>query len=135
MFDEFATKGPTEEEVETAKKQFANILDEQMREPNFWSGKLSTLDYRGLKLDDVLAGPGVYQAFTGEQVKEAFNRYYKPASRFEIHVAPEASAEKSPAKDDAPATPPGASEPPVHAPQPGQHPQGPAVDPAPPMPK
>jgi zinc protease len=131
LYDDFSKDGPTQDEVDTAKKQFANILDEQMREPAYWTRTLSTLDYRGVKLDDILAGPGVYQSFTPEQVKDAFNRYYKPEARFSIHVAPE----PAPEKDDAPPTPRKPGEPPVNPAAPGAPPQGPAVDPAPPMPR
>jgi zinc protease len=135
LFDEFSKDGPTQEEVDIAKKQFANILDEQMREPSYWTRQLSTMNYRGTDLDQLLGGPAAYQGFTVEQVKDAFNRYYKPEARFSIHVAPEAKADKEDKGDEAPATPKGPSEPPVQQVKPGMHPQGPAVDPAPPMPK
>ncbi len=132
MFTDFAKDGPTEDELMTARKQIANTLDKDMREPPYWSNQLSVMTYRGRKLDDILAAPGAYQAFTAEEIRECFARYYKPESRFTIQVVPKA---KAPEPDDTPATPQRPSEPSVHPVQPGQPPQGPAVDPAPPIPK
>lgn len=129
LFDDFGAKGPTEDEMTVARKQFANILDEQMRDLPYWTRTLSTLSYRGTSLDDVLGAPAAYQSFTAAQVRECFNRYYKPESRFAISVKP------TQAENDEPETPQKPSEPPVHSPQPGRDPTGPAVDPAPPMPK
>lgn len=93
MYDAFAKDGPSETEMETAKKQMANTLDEQMREPGFWLGVLGSIEYRGRTLASVMEAPAAYQGFTATQVKEAFGRYYKPERRFELWVAPEASAQ------------------------------------------
>jgi hypothetical protein len=54
-------------------------LDEGMREPGMWAAVLRTLDYRGRTVQSVLEEPAAYQAFTAEQVKSAFNKYYQPA--------------------------------------------------------
>ncbi len=64
MFAAFAKDGPTPEELTVAKKQMANLLEEIMKTPDFWLGRLSTLDYRGLDLDDLLDAPAQYQRFT-----------------------------------------------------------------------
>ena len=48
----FAKDGPTADELVVAKKQIANLLDEEMKTPDFWLGRLSTIDYRGFGLDD-----------------------------------------------------------------------------------
>jgi zinc protease len=134
LYDDFSKTPASAEEMDTVKKQIANALDEQVREPAFWTRVLSTLTYRATSLDDVLAAPAAYKSFTAEEVRECFNRYDKPGARFTIHVSPDPAPAK-PADDDAPPTPRKPSEPPVHPLQPGQPPQGPAVDPAPPMPK
>jgi zinc protease len=89
MYDAFAKDGPTEEELEVAKKQFANMLDENMREPTFWAGALSAMTYRGGSIADTLSAPAQYQAFTAEEVRDAFARYYKPESTFVVTVAPD----------------------------------------------
>lgn len=92
LFDAFAASGPSEEEMATVRKQFANTWDEQMREPAYWSRVLSTLNQRWLTLDDVMAGPGQFQTFTAEEIREAFARYYTPDRRFVMSVAPKAAA-------------------------------------------
>jgi zinc protease len=88
MFAEFSKDGPTPEELAVAKKQTANLLDEVLKTPNFWLGRLSTLDYRGLTIDDVLDAQAQYQRFTAEEVQDAFNRYNKPEARFRFVITP-----------------------------------------------
>jgi zinc protease len=95
MYDAFAREGPTEEEMGVAKKQIANLLDQSMKEPDFWVGWLSTLDYRGLSLDDVVAAPEEYQGFTAEEVRETFARYNAPAARFRFIITTLAPAGES----------------------------------------
>lgn len=75
-FKNFAENGPTQEELDVAKRQFANTLDEGMREPSFWTSRLSMLAFGEISLDDVLAAPEAYQAFTTEQIKDIFAKYY-----------------------------------------------------------
>jgi hypothetical protein len=36
MLKDFAADGPSEDELVTAKKQVANQLDSQLKEPDFW---------------------------------------------------------------------------------------------------
>jgi zinc protease len=97
MFGAFAAEGPTAEEMEVAKKQVANELDEAVREPGYWTGVLSDLAYRGTKLDEVVAAPEAFAALTAEEVREAFARYFSPKTRFEVTLRPTAS----PAADEA----------------------------------
>ncbi len=92
MYAELAKSGVTEEELEIAKKQMANTMDEQMREPGYWMGRLSQLDFRGAKIDDILNAPAAYQAFTAEQVQAAWVKYYAPENTFVVVVKPEAAA-------------------------------------------
>jgi zinc protease len=95
MFDAFSKDGATSEEMETAKKQFATNWDEQMREPGYWSQVLSTLHYRWLTLDDVLAGPDAFQKMTGDEVKAAFNKYYSPQTSYTMTCVPDAAVPES----------------------------------------
>ncbi len=88
LFSKFGREGPSPDEMDTVRKQIANTLDEQMREPTYWSTRLSTLDYRGNKIDDVLAAPAAYKAFTADDIRETFTRYCKPEGRFDISVSP-----------------------------------------------
>jgi zinc protease len=84
----FAKDGPTADELTVAKKQIANLLDEEMKTPDFWIGRLSTLDYRGSRLDDVLDAPAQYEGFTAAQIQEAFVRHDRPESRFSVVITP-----------------------------------------------
>ncbi|MGQ0627186.1 MAG: M16 family metallopeptidase, partial [Phycisphaerales bacterium] len=89
IFDEFAKSGPTAEELDVAKKQQANTLDDAIRDPGYWTGRLATLDLRGRKLDDVAESMAAYEAFTTEDVKGAFGRYNVPGARFTVRVTPQ----------------------------------------------
>jgi zinc protease len=88
MYAAFAKDGPTPDELAVAKKQMANLLDTMLKTPDFWLTRLSTLDYRGLSLDDLLGAPAQYQGFTGEEIREAFARYDRPETRFLFVITP-----------------------------------------------
>jgi zinc protease len=88
MYADFAKDGPTPDELAVAKKQTANFLDETFKTPNFWLSRLSTLDYRGLGLDDLLDAPAQYQRFTAQEVQDAFGRYNRPDARFRFVITP-----------------------------------------------
>ena len=88
MFAAFAKDGPTPGELTVAKKQMANLLEEIMKTPDFWVGRLSTLDYRGLDLDDLLDAPAQYQRFTTEDVQKVVARYNQPEARLRFVVTP-----------------------------------------------
>ncbi len=88
MYAEFAKDGPTPDELAVAKKQTANFLDETLKTPNFWLSRLSTLDYRGLGLDDLLDAPAQYQRFTAQEVQDAFGRHDRPDARFRFVITP-----------------------------------------------
>lgn len=92
MYGEFATDGPTAEEVETAKRQLANDWDERTKQPQYWSGLCAQLNYRNLTLDEALAENEFYQSLTPERVREVFARYYKPENSFAFSLKPEAGA-------------------------------------------
>ncbi len=88
MYAAFAKDGPTQTELDVARKQIANQLAESMKDPGFWTQRLATLDYRGLSLTDVLDAPAQYQGFTAEEIREAFARYYRPEARFRFVISP-----------------------------------------------
>lgn len=90
MMDEFAKNGPTEEEVATAKGQVANTLDENMKEPAFWTGQLSDMTYRDAKLDDVMNAPEMHQGFTRDEIHQTFRKYYESSGPISVLVTPEA---------------------------------------------
>jgi zinc protease len=89
MFAAFAAEGPSAEELAVAKHQLVNVVDEAIKGPDFWIDRLSTLDYRGLSLDDIGRITADYQRFTVDEVRETFARYARPEGRFRIVVLPE----------------------------------------------
>jgi len=93
MFAEFAEFGPSDEEVETARGQLFNTLDEQLKEPSYWSRTLEDMTYHGTSLDDVAAIEEDYATFTTDEIREAFDRYYGPENKVSVTVAPEPEAE------------------------------------------
>lgn len=88
MFAEFAQQGPSGEEVEVARGQIFNKLNEDREQPGYWTGVLSDATYRGTSLDDVAETREAYERFTGEDIREAFARYYNDASRMSVLVGP-----------------------------------------------
>ena len=87
-YAEFAKDGPTPDELAVARKQMENLLDEEMKTPDFWLGRLANLDYRGLGLDDLLQAPSQYQQFTAKEIQEAFVRHDRPEARFRVVITP-----------------------------------------------
>ena len=88
MYTAFTGKGPTKDEMAVAKRQIANLLDQTMKEPEFWVSRLATLDYHGLSLNDVANAPADYQRYTAEEIRDTFARYNTPAARFRFVIAP-----------------------------------------------
>jgi len=88
MFDEFAEKGPSAEELTNAKKQIAENLDRGMREPGYWSRVLQTLNLHSLTLKDQKEEKEAFEKFTGEQVRDVFKKYDDPSRRFTVLAEP-----------------------------------------------
>lgn len=90
MYAAFAKDGPTSDELEVARKQFAKNFEEQLIEPAFWQTRLESLTFRGIALDDMLKQPEVYAAMPAEEIKATFAKYAKPENAIVVTVAPEA---------------------------------------------
>ncbi len=88
MYETFAKEGPTEEEMVVARKQFANNYEQQLKEPGFWSGRLSQLTFRGMSLDDLMAEPEAYQKITAQEVRDTFAKYYAKDNSIVVVVKP-----------------------------------------------
>ncbi len=88
MYDEFKANGPTEEEIEVAKKQMANTFDEQLKDPSYWSGRLDQMTFRGRSVDTILNEPGEYQKVTAAEVKATFGKYYSKENSIVVVVRP-----------------------------------------------
>jgi zinc protease len=94
QFKKFADEGPTAEELENAKKQVANDLDTDLREPRFWTGVLQDLDLHGRKLNDLKNINESYQQITAEQIQSTFKRYYKPERQLSVTAVPTTPSEE-----------------------------------------
>ncbi|MFI4898561.1 MAG: M16 family metallopeptidase [Phycisphaerales bacterium JB059] len=95
MFGELAEKGPSAEEVETARAQVLNTLDEQIKQPGFWSAQLSGLVYRGRDLGDIETAPEMYRSFSAGDVQEVFKRYYTEDRQITVIVKPKGAGESA----------------------------------------
>ncbi|MBI4718074.1 MAG: insulinase family protein [Planctomycetes bacterium] len=104
IYKDFADNGPTAEELENAKKQVANNLDTEMREPRFWWGVLRHHDLFGRDLNELKAEKEAYQRFTAEQVQKVFKKYYTPERQFRVTAVP-TGAPAGEVNDKAGATP------------------------------
>lgn len=105
IFDAFARSGPTPEEFENARKQILNRLDTQLKEPNYWSEQLRTLDLYKRSLDDLRDIPQAYEALTPDEVQATFSRYYVPQRIFRILAVPTTAPTEEPAHAPEPAAP------------------------------
>lgn len=88
MFAAFAETGPTEEEVETVKKQLTKTVEEALEQPSFWAGQLSGLVYRDRSLDDLVTAVGDYNAMTADDIRDTFRRYYNDRPKVSVVVRP-----------------------------------------------
>jgi len=88
MLQEFADTGPTAEELDNAKKQIANDLDEEMREPTYWFAILQHRDLHGRNLDEERAQKEAFERVPAEQIQSVFRKYYTRARRFQVTAVP-----------------------------------------------
>ncbi len=98
LLAKFAQDGPTQEELDNAKKQIANNLDSDMREPRYWSNFLSDFNLHGRTLDDVKSEKAAFEKITDAQITRVFKKYYTPQRQFRVTAVPTAT-EKKPANN------------------------------------
>jgi zinc protease len=93
LFEEFAKNGPTDEELANAKKQLANNLDTDMKEPSYWWRILRHHDLHGRDLDEERVERQAYEGYTTAQVQGVFQKYYTPQRQFRVTVVPTGAEE------------------------------------------
>lgn len=91
IYADFVANGATPEEIENARKQVANNLDTDMREPGYWLDVLETLDLHSRDLQEEKNEKEAYAKISGEQIVGAFKKYYDPTRQFAVTVVPKAS--------------------------------------------
>jgi zinc protease len=89
IMKDFAASGPTEDELSTAKKQIANQLTTQMKDPRYWLAQFSELEYHHKSLADMKLVPGIYDTFTAAQVRDAMRKYATDNHLIRIEVLPD----------------------------------------------
>ncbi|HYG78695.1 MAG TPA: insulinase family protein [Planctomycetota bacterium] len=88
VMEKFAIEGPTDEEMETVRKQFKNQLETTLKEPSYWVGVLGDLNYRGTKLQDVKEVQEKMLSYTKEDVKSVLKKYVKEEHRMQVIALP-----------------------------------------------
>ena len=94
LFAEFAQSGPTAEELANAKKQIANNLDTEMKEPSYWWRILQHHDLHGRDLAQEKVEREAYVSYTAGQVQSVFRKYYQPTRQFSVTAVPAGGEEK-----------------------------------------
>lgn len=111
MYAKFAKDGPTDEELEVARKQFTNSRSEELRQPDFWARRMDRATFRGASFDDVLTEQDRYLALTGPQVRDVFAKYYAEPNTIVVSVNPSGGGKAPDSESDKPQSP-GAKSPP-----------------------
>jgi zinc protease len=74
VVERFAAEGPSDEEMETVRKQLQNNLETMYKEPRYWVDLLSDLEYHGSKLVDL---EGLIEKFLGLSKAEVAAEMHK----------------------------------------------------------
>lgn len=90
MMRDFATKGPSEDEVETAKKQVMTDLDTRMKEPDFWFAQMREMTYRHHPLEELKELPDAYKVFDADKLKAVAAKYMTDDRAIRLVVIPSA---------------------------------------------
>lgn len=101
IMERFNEVGPTQEELDNAIKQVLNNLDEEMKEPSFWTAALQHHDLHNRDLEHLRTLPDTYKQVTTEQVHNTFRKYYQDIRKFAISSAPEGAAPLEPGQASA----------------------------------
>ncbi|MBL8762940.1 MAG: insulinase family protein [Phycisphaerae bacterium] len=94
-FGRFAKDGPTDAEMDTARKQLVTQFTESMERPEFWAGQLAALEFRGVKLDDLLSAESRMASVTATTARETFARFHSKGPRLRVVQVPVPSPQGS----------------------------------------
>ena len=83
-----AADGPTDGEMRTVRKQFAEVVSRVQQDPKYWSRTLADLDYHGTRLADLKALPGVFAGCTAAELREALAGVIVEDRRVEVVCCP-----------------------------------------------
>lgn len=105
LFNQFADDGLTAAELDNARRQWLDDLDQRMREPAYWIAVLRTLDLHQLKLARVKSAKDDLRNYSADQVRDAFRKYYTPDRTFRVVAKPAAPTTAPTAPATVPAVP------------------------------
>lgn len=86
----FVARGPSHAELENARSQLLRTVVENQQASAFWVSALSSLDFRGRSLSDITGEPERLRTYTEADVADVARRFFEPARRREVTVAPAA---------------------------------------------
>jgi zinc protease len=86
VVERFAAEGPSDEEMETVRKQLQNNLGTMYKEPRYWVDLLSDLEYHGSKLVDLEGMIEKFLALSKDEVAAEMRKTVVP-ERFAMVLA------------------------------------------------
>ena len=92
VMEGFAKDGPTDAEMLTVHKQFANRIETSQKEPAYWLSVMSDMDYHGTRLSDVKQALEKYTSYTREDLLSAVRKYMTQERRIQVRAWPAANA-------------------------------------------
>jgi zinc protease len=101
MFQQFASEGPSDEELTIAVEQLRNVHDETVRNPGAWLRELRTLTYLGRNLDALSEEREALGSFTPTEIRDTFAKYAVEDGRLRIIVKPAAGEDEAAPEGDA----------------------------------
>jgi zinc protease len=81
-------KPPTDKEMQSVAAQLKNMIETQMRQPQFWTSVLGNLRTSGRDLNDIKDLVKNYTGLTKEQVVAELKRYFVEERFFEVIATP-----------------------------------------------
>jgi zinc protease len=91
MMQSFADTGPTEQEMATAKKQIANTLQTQMKDPGFWIAQLAEFQYHRHSLAELKQVPAIFETFTADDIRNVFKKYVNDGGQIRLEAVPQST--------------------------------------------
>jgi zinc protease len=92
----FTSEGPTEQELDTVRKQMRNELETLLKTPGYWVGVLADLEYQQTKLSDVKEVLPKILSYTQKDVTNVLKKYIRPEARMRVIAKPQTPASVEP---------------------------------------
>ncbi|MBZ5587407.1 MAG: insulinase family protein [Acidobacteriia bacterium] len=86
--ERLAADGPSEDEMTTVRKQFADLVEQSQKDPKYWCRVLADLDYHGTRLADLKELPRFFATCTGAVLREVLSGIVTEDRRIEVICLP-----------------------------------------------